>query len=178
MGYAIELNLSEDSAARVVEVWKSLAEAGINSAMLDLRAQPHISLAVLAHLDPEMLREDLRQFAEVTPPLQVVLDSAGAFPTAEGVVFLAPAVTQELLEVHGRFHGVLRDREVECQAYYWPGKWVPHCTVAMGVAPDKIGAALALCLQSDAFGPVEIDEVSLIEFLPVREIYAYPLSGQ
>lgn len=178
MGYAIELNLSEDSAARVVRLWERLARAGINSAMLDLGAQPHISLAVLAHLDPEVLRVDLRQFAEATPPLQVVLNSAGAFPTAEGVVFLAPAVTRELLAVHGRLHSLLKDREVECVAYYRPGKWVPHCTVAMGVAPDKLGAALALCLRSEAFGPVEIDEVSLIEFPPVRELYAYPLGGR
>ena len=62
--------------------------------------------------------------------------------------------------------------------YYWPGKWVPHCTVAIDVAPDKMGAALEMCVHSEAFGTVELDEVSLIEFRPVREIYAFPLGGR
>jgi 2'-5' RNA ligase len=177
MGYAMELNLSQDSAARVVELWERLAKESISSTMLDVRAQPHISLAVFEELDPAVLRAGLRRFAEVTRPLQVVLSSVGVFPTGEGVVFLAPVVTQELLVVHHRFHNLLRDRGIGSAEYYRPGNWVPHCTVAMGVAADKIGPALELCLQSEAFGAVELDEVSLIEFRPVREIYAFPLAG-
>lgn len=96
MGYAVELNLSQDSAARVVEVWEGLARASISSRMLDLGAQPHVSLAVCEELDPTQLREELRRFAETTRPLSLKLSSAGAFPTAEGVMFLAPVVTQEL----------------------------------------------------------------------------------
>jgi 2'-5' RNA ligase len=178
MGYAIILNLSKGSAARVVRLWEGLARESINSVMLDLGAQPHISLAVFEHLDPAPLREDLNRFAEATRPLSVVLSHAGAFPTAEGVVFLAPAVTQELLELHRSLHGVLRHRGIECAGYYQPGKWVPHCTVAIGVAPDKMGAATEICLRSQAFGPVEIDEVSLVDFPPVREIYTIPLRGR
>jgi 2'-5' RNA ligase len=178
MGYAVELNLSRDSAARVVKVWESLAREAINSVMLDVGAQPHISLAVFEDLNPEVLRVDLRRFAEVTRPLSVDLASAGTFPTAEGVVFLAPVVTEELLEVHKKFHSLLRDRGVDCVEYYWPGKWVPHCTVAIDVPPDKMGAALARCVQSEAFGAVELDEASLIEFRPVRGIYAFPLGGR
>jgi len=185
MGYAVTLNLSRDSAARVVELWEGLAQEAISSVMLDVGAQPHISLAVFQDLAPEMLRADpkvlradLSQFAEATPPLSLDLASAGTFPTAEGVVFLAPAVTQELLEAHRRFHCFLRDRGVDCVEYYLPGRWVPHCTVATGVAPDRMGAALEVCVQSEAFGPVELDEVSLIEFPPVRETYAFPLGGR
>jgi 2'-5' RNA ligase len=178
MGYAVTLNLSRDSAARVVQVWESLAREAINSVMLDVGAQPHISLAVLTDLNPEVLRVDLSRFAEGTPPLAVDLAFAGTFPTAEGVVFLAPVVTQELLGVHRRFHRVLRERGVDPVEYYWPGKWVPHCTVAIDVAPDKMGAALEMCVHSEAFGEVELDEVSLIEFRPVREIYAFPLAGR
>jgi 2'-5' RNA ligase len=178
MGYAVELNLSRDGAARVVKVWESLASEAISSVMLDVGARPHISLAVFEDLDPEVLRVDLRRFAELTRPLSVELASVGTFPTGEGVVFLAPVVTQELLAAHSRFHRFLQDRGVDCVEYYRPGKWVPHCTVAMDVAPDKMGAALEICVHSEAFGAVELDEVSLIEFRPAREIYAFPLGGR
>lgn len=178
MGYAIELNLSQKSAVQVVRLWEDLARASISSAMLDLAARPHISLAVIDELDPELIRDDLSCFAEVTPPLWVDLASAGTFPTAEGVVFLAPVVNPELLGVHRRFHRLLSDRGVECEEYYWPGNWVPHCTVAIDLPADKIGAAIETCVQSEAFGAVELDELSLISFRPVREIYTYPLAGR
>jgi len=178
MGYAVILNLSTDSAARVVEVWERLAQEAISSVMLDVGVQPHISLAVFQDLAPEMLRADLSRFAEVTQPLSLDLAFAGTFPTAEGVVFLAPVVTQELLEAHRRFHSTLRERGVDCMEYYLPGRWVPHCTVATGVAPDRMGAALEVCVRSEAFGAVELDKVSLVEFPPAREIYAFPLGGR
>ena len=178
MGYAIELNLSHKGAARVVKLWEDLAGASISSAMIDLGAQPHVSLAVVDELDPELLQDDLSCFAEVTPPLWVDLASAGTFPTAEGVVFLALVVTPELLGVHRRFHRLLSEGGVECVEYYWPGNWVPHCTVAIDVPADQVGAAVELCVASDAFGPVELDELSLISFRPVREIYAYRLAGR
>ena len=177
MGYAVELNLSRDSAARVVKVWESLAREGISSVMLDVDAQPHISLAVFEDLKPEALRADLSRFAEVTRPLSLDLASAGTFPTAKGVVFLAPVVTQELLSVHSRFHSLLRERGIDSVEYYRPGKWVPHCTVAIDLAPDKVGAALEMCVQSEAFGAVDLDKVSLIEFRPVREICTFSLGG-
>jgi 2'-5' RNA ligase len=185
MGYAVTLNLSRDSAARVVKLWEGLAREGISSVMLDVGAQPHISLAVFEDLAagmlraaPEMLRAGLSRFAEVTQPLPVDLASAGTFPTGEGVVFLAPVITQELLEAHRRFDGLLEDRGVDCAEYYLPGRWVPHCTVATGVAPDKMGAALEICLRSEAFGAVLLDKVCLIEFPPARQIYAFPLGGR
>ena len=128
MGYAIELNLSPASSARVVGLWEDLARASISSSMLDLGAQPHISLTVVDELDPALLRADLSRFAERTPLLSVDLASAGTFPTAEGVLFLAPVVTPELLEIHRGFHRLLSDRGVESVAYYRPGNWVPHCT--------------------------------------------------
>ena len=175
MGYAIALNLSQASAARVVRLWEDLAGASISSAMLDLGAQPHVSLAVVDELDPARIRADLGRLAEATSSLSMDLASAGTFPTAAGVVFLAPVVTPELLEVHRGFHRLLSDRGVESVAYYRPGNWVPHCTVAIDVVADKVGAALEICVRSEAFGTVELDELSLISFRPVREIYTYPL---
>ncbi|MBN1312129.1 MAG: 2'-5' RNA ligase family protein [Anaerolineae bacterium] len=175
MAYAVELNLSADSAGRVIRLWERLADASINSVMLDMGGRPHISLAVFEELAPPLLEEDLSRFAKMTGPFSVALWSAGVFPDTKGVVFLAPAVTQELLEIHRRFYAFLEVSGLECQEYYRPGRWVPHCTVATEVLPDRVGAAIELCVQSEVFGPVMLDEVSLVEFRPVREIYAFPL---
>ena len=175
MAYAVELILSADSAARVVKLWEELAKKSISSVMIDVGGRPHISLAVFEDLAPSVLQGDLSRFAEMTRPLSLALWSAGVFSGSKGVVFLAPVVTQDLLEAHERVHTFLEDKGIECHEYYRPGRWVPHCTVATEVALDKVGAAVELCMQSDVFGAVTLDAVSLIEFRPVREIYTFPL---
>ena len=52
------------------------------------------------------------------------------------------------------------------------GQW------AIDLPADKIGAAIEICVQSEAFGAVELDELGLISFRPVREIDTYPLAGR
>jgi 2'-5' RNA ligase len=178
MGYAIELKLNENSAQQVLELWENLAAESISSLMLDIGSWPHISLAVFENIDPIVLRQMLSRFASETSPFSVILASVGAFPGDAGAVFLAPVVTQELLEIHRRFHRLLEDTGLECMGYYLPGSWIPHCTVAFGVEENKIGTAAEMCLRSGAFGRVGIDEVCLIESHPVREIYSFPLGGQ
>ena len=177
MGYAIELYLSAEHATRVVALWERLADAGITSLMLDMGSRPHVSLAVLDALDPTSLRPHLGRFAQATPPLSLTLSHAGTFPTDEGVVFLAPVVTEALLALHDRCHEMLTANGSTSLAYYRPGHWVPHCTVGMNVPLDQIGAAVELCRESAALGPIEIDAVGLVEFRPVRELYAFPLGN-
>ena len=177
MGYAIELNLDPDSARKVMGLWEALARAGIDSTMLDVGAYPHISLAVFDELDPDILADELSTFARGEQPLAVRFSSVGTFPTQEGVVFLAPVVTAELLGLHSRFHQLLSSAGLEPLAYYRPGSWVPHCTAAIDLSPDKVPAAVELCWNEGFFGESLLVELGLIEFRPVREIFKHELGG-
>ena len=176
MAYSVELNLTEPGAALVFDLWTRLAEQAINSEMLDVGVKPHLSLAVYEELDPASIRDDLAHFAEGTQPFSVILASVGTFPTG-GVVFIAPVVTRELLRIHETFHSQVGDKGLDCQSYYLPGRWVPHCTVATNVPSDKMGQAVDVCLRYGAFEVVDIGNLSLVEFRPVREIYNYDLGG-
>src|SRR5688500_511570 len=98
MPFAIELFFDPDAAAAVRSLWRVLADAGVSRAMLDAGSHPHVSLADSRELDVERFRPILEAFARQTRPLECSLASVGAFPTEEGVVFLAPVATRELLE--------------------------------------------------------------------------------
>ena len=177
MPFAVELFLDAAADAAVRAIWRALADAGVLRTMLDIGSHPHVSLADSEDLDAERFRPVLEAFARETRPLECSLASVGVFPTDEGVVFLAPVVTRQLLALHRAFHARCSAFGAEASAYYRPGNWVPHCTLAMGVAPAAVPEAVRVCL--DAGVPIRgrFERVALVEFRPVRVVYAFDLAG-
>ena len=106
-GFAIELTFDPETAARVAGLWEAIARAGLSTSMQDVGAFPHVSLAVFDDVDCYKLRRTIADFARSTPPMETHLSAVGTFPGAEGVVFIAPVVTEELLAMHARLRQIL-----------------------------------------------------------------------
>ena len=178
MGYAVELNFDAATDDRIRALWRQLADAGLNSAMLDNNATPHISLAVFDEIELDLVRLVMADFAHRVTPISVRLAAVGTFPPGvkgdEGAVYLAPTVSAHLLSHHDRFHRMLYALNLRADDYYLPGNWVPHCTVALDAPPDRVGEIVALCRASDVFHDAQLVDISLVEFRPVRELYRYP----
>ncbi len=178
MGYAVELGFDPASEARVRALWQKLADQGLSSVLLELGARPHISLAVAESLDAAAFEPVLAEFARASAPLELALSAVGHFPTDEGVVYLAPTVTPELLELHRALYARLEALGLETNTYYRPGRWVPHCTAATDLARADVPRAVALCAASDAYGPIALESVALVEWRPVTELCAFRLGGR
>jgi hypothetical protein len=175
MFYAIELYFDPVSEANIKGLWETLARRSISSTLPDSGARPHISLAVLQDPEPIPLGEALRTFAGNLPPLSLKLSAVGTFPTLEGVVFLAPVVTLELLGVHQELHRRLAVRGVSVNWYSPPGRWTPPGTPARGLTPDRVPLAVEICRNSDVFQEVRVIEVGLIQFRPSEVIFTFPV---
>ncbi len=124
MGYAVELYFDPGSDLAVRRIWSGIADAFGVSTMLTNGGRPHVSLAVYSEdFDHRSFLQELPAFSKSLAPLEVQLGSVGTFPTEEGVVFLAPVVTRELLAVHERFHTAF-SRQGSCSSsHYLPGNW-------------------------------------------------------
>ena len=75
---------------------------------------------------------------------------------------LAAVVDTELLAVHSTVHDVLAKKVKAPSAYYLPGSWVPHCTLAQGIEPPQVTAGFA------ALYPVEpvkarVSEIAVVD---------------
>jgi 2'-5' RNA ligase len=176
MGFAVELALDSTFGERVSLLWDQISGQCGGANPRDLGVRPHISLAVLEQADPGTLRTPLAEFAASCLPIPVQFSSVGAFPTAEGVVFLAPVVTLDLLAVHRRFHDLLQSLGHMSIGYYRPEVWVPHCTVGQDVPADKVALATDLARTSSLFGSATLVELALLEFRPVRYLYCFALA--
>lgn len=148
MAYVVELYPDPETEDAVRATWQALAEAGISSFMLDGGYRPHVSLAISDDVNLQSLIEATAVFTASLHPFRLTLSSVGTFPTAEGVLFFGVTVTHTLLEAHAEYHRVFERFARQPYAYYRVGTWVPHCTLAIGLAQDQLGQAAQIAQQT------------------------------
>lgn len=141
--FAVVLHLDEFSERRVRQAWQALDDHGVPSAAAthDPGYRPHITLAIVDTPDPDALTRRLRRPLSRVVGLPVTLTALGFFLTERAPAYLAVAPTRRLLEVHDDVHRAIGT--TASWAYYRPGNWLPHCTLAMDVTcPTSVADAL------------------------------------
>jgi 2'-5' RNA ligase len=171
VGYTIELYLEQSYSNRIIRLWNE-----VDSSLPEMGVRPHISLAGFEAVDEGTIINDLEHFADQTDPFSVTFSSVGVFPTDEAVVFLAPVVTQELLDIHRMYHGRLNTFEAHPYHYYKLGVWVPHCTIAQDVKRSRVSPIVCQSQFSPVFGQCQITAIGLISYQPVQQLCRYSLS--
>lgn len=139
MAHALELFFEAAADAEVRALWQRLQEAGVPSLAGHShgRHRPHVSLAVAGEI-PVRTRDALaRDLALLTLP-DLWLYTLGTFPTGQNALFLGAVVDTELLAVHSAAHDALAGRVRQPWAYYLPGAWVPHCTLAQDLTTEQL----------------------------------------
>ncbi len=174
MGFAVELQIENESAAPILALMAAIHAQCGGENLTAQGGHPHISLAGFDQIDLAQVSARLDDFASTTAAFAITLSAIGVFP-GTGVVYLAPVVTQSLLTIHSRFQRLLEPLGLPSNAYYWPGNWLPHCTVGLNLPAATIGQAVLLCQQAPVFRPVPLTRVRLIEFWPLREIVTFAL---
>lgn len=175
MPYAIEMFFDKNSDAYIRQIWRTLKENDISSFMHDSGNTPHISLAVFNKLDVSDADQKLHDFSARMPKFQIPLVNIGTFPTGEGVLFLSPVVTEELLHFHKALHDLFNDAKDDQWPFYLPGLWIPHCTLALNLTREKLHEAFDAVLSTHKPLGVEVDRIGLVEFHPVKVIKEYKL---
>ena len=111
MEYAVTLLIDESDALKLKSAFIS---AGCPDAYTE--TPPHISLATFGKVNRAGLIKAVETFAAKTPPITVSFLSLGIFPGVKNIVFLAPVVTKNLLDIHEGFHEILMSRKIQSKA--------------------------------------------------------------
>ncbi len=169
MPYAVQLLLDKRAAAKVHGVWETLRDADVSSVMLDLQSRPHVTLAVYEDLEIQPFETQVKAFFASETSIDVPLSGVGTFHGTEGVIYCSPVVTPELLSLHERFHKRFDFLAEGAWAYYRPGSWVPHCTLAIHVPDEKRGKGIDIVLGAGLPTRTRLGAVSVAEFEPGAE---------
>jgi 2'-5' RNA ligase len=174
--FAIVLELDDVASAAVRQITRRVASVAREGANSVATVAPHVTLAACRNLDVERFRPLVAELAAKTPVIATTLASLGVFPTEEGVIFLAPTIVQELLELQLGIVTRLQDLGSEVEPHWLPGQWVPHCTVAIGVSRELMATAMGNAFE--AFHPISASlmRLSTVEIDSPRLPYAFDLS--
>lgn len=174
-GFAVQLYLDAALEGSLTGVRSALTAAGVTPTLERLGDRPHVSLAVLEDVREEGCIAALEKFAETQLPFPASFAAFGAFPTAQGVVYLTPTPSAALLEAHRRMHRLLRELGAKVHEHYLPDAWIPHSTIGFELSNDEV--ALALSWLHGNFKPVAgtCSSIGLIEFLPVMRLATFEL---
>jgi len=143
---ALELHLDVEATRRVTALWRALEADGVPSmgTLLSARHRPHVSLAAARALHPPDVVAALDGLA-VGQGLTLALDFVGQF--VGRVLWLGVVPTPALLDHHRDVQERPAAAGVEVWDVYRPGRWVPHCTVAMRVPNPLMAIAIRRCLE-------------------------------
>lgn len=125
--------------------WELLAAAGLPSQARHSGESnaPHVTLAVRETIPDEL---DARLAAATRMPIGLVMGGLLVFARRRCVLARAVVPSSALLDLHARLHAVLDGDPATGPSapHLSPGTWTPHVTLARSLAPDQVGAALAL----------------------------------
>jgi len=175
MPYAIVLYFDERSEYSIQEIWKKISDNGIPNEIHGAGIRPHITLAIYDELLCQPCDNELARFASKTTHLNISFSHLGIFTNPETVLFLAPTPTRELVNFHSKVHECLSTEARQPWEFYQPGKWVPHCTVALDLDQEQLHEAISLC--ADLHFPMNLHatQVGAVEFLPMKDLFRFNL---
>jgi len=159
MGLAISMWFDTTLEQRLKELWRELAAAGAASRLYDGRYRPHVTLGIWDTDRLDAVASECRTLVETRSPFRIDFPSVGLFPGDEGVVFLHPFISEELIALHRDTHRRLRAIGPPAVPHYDSDRWVPHCTMMVDVHREQVLAAASYLLSRAV--PIGGDVVAL-----------------
>jgi hypothetical protein len=172
MPFAVELFFDTGLEDAVRRLWEAVSQAtGVPNRMAVTGNRPHVSLAAFNDCQVEAAVEDLRALAAGARTVDLDLNSIGTFASLEGVLFLAPVVTQALLDIHLDCQARFQDLAQGMWPYYLPEKLAFHCTLNTGLSADEINAAISAVKATGLPSAGKAVEIGLVR-IPEMEFIA------
>lgn len=126
---------------------------------------PHVSLIPTELENRDVVIDRMSALLVNQPVLEITFPHMGLFPG--GVLFLGVAPTEALITLHQQvYEASTPGPEAPWIDLYKPGRWVPHCTVAMEMPNTSLGQVLTEA--SDLVSLPLVGTCVSIELLEVR----------
>jgi 2'-5' RNA ligase len=127
--------------------------------------RPHLTLTVSDNLSVEEGQNILKSVCVGLTRFPVEFSAYGLFTQPQIVLYLAPAMSAELVRLFNYTHALV---DGKCRAMYSEGAWTPHCTLASVLKPEELIDALRVGMELPLPIRGEIAEINLFEIEPLH----------
>ena len=164
MPYAINISCRNETAAPVQRLWEQAAAFEVAPSMAALDYAPHITLAIYQEIEVDRLRGVAASVFEGHTAVTLTFTAIRAFDGP--VLYAAPLPSAPLQALYDAVQNAIDP--ALCDPYYRPEAWVPHCTLAMHVRPERRDEALAWARRRIPPFRVTFDVGDCARFYPVE----------
>jgi 2'-5' RNA ligase len=165
----------EDAIRRV---WSAIRDAGVATKLADRPYRPHVTLGIWKRLGRPDADTALAALTADRAPFEVRFDAFGAFAGPDPGLFATPTVTRRLRELHAAVHTQIGPLGEEPFAHHVPEAWNPHCTLAWGLAAERLPDALAVALRTLPLPVTGLaDRVGIVDTPAEVELTCFPLGA-
>ncbi|MEO1307197.1 MAG: 2'-5' RNA ligase family protein [Pseudomonadota bacterium] len=161
MELAITLAARNSSASRIEDLWRAASRFERTPSMLAKGYPPHLTFAIYNGIRKDDLIQVFQAVSSEQPALLQTFHRVDTFDVHPLVLWAAPVGTDALRAIHDQLHRLMDPSH--CDPHYRPGMWVPHCTLAVDVAPDRRKEALAYALRPISPFSVRFDAMELVD---------------
>jgi 2'-5' RNA ligase len=158
--HGVILCYDPEAEAAMCQVRAQVRNVTGNTFLIDQGAPPHVTLGIYdgaEGADPAALEQTMRGLE--VHPLELQFASVASFQGDGGVLFCAPVVRTELLDLHRRWHEAAPGSHVR----YLPGVWVPHATVGFQLDDDQLKAGFEVARRALPI-PARVESILLVAF--------------
>lgn len=163
--YGVIALFDEQTEQIIRNIWDELKEMSISFYADEVvNRKPHITLASYNHFNVADFIKHMDEFYHDVPEMEISFRSIGSF-LKSGALYFTPIVTRELMEFHSNHHTFFKQFKDDSESLYLPDRWIPHCTIANRLSPEKLAEGFHYCSRRNDAINGRITEVAIIEFI-------------
>ncbi|CEJ13173.1 hypothetical protein BN1110_03483 [bacterium YEK0313] len=166
--HAICLTADNATIAPLLALQAAAAAFEPEASMAAQAYAPHITLAIYERIELPAMQAAFAAMAAAAMPVRLSFAQIRHFGDGSPVVWAAPGPDAGLAALHEAVHRSIDP--ARCHPHYRPGAWIPHCTLATGIAAHRMAEALAALEAAHRPFEVLFDTADCLTFPPVQII--------
>jgi 2'-5' RNA ligase len=137
MPFALSIKCVNASDAAIISLWDQVSAFEDVPSMRAQNYPPHITFAIYESpvASERLAIAALERVAKERPAIEVSFDRIRTFDGPPLILWADPEPKAALREIHDQIHSAIDPRL--SHPHYRPGRWVPHCTLAMRIHPGR-----------------------------------------